>query len=87
MTISQNGEIKTEANSRNYTPGFREESVKTILAQRLEASQRLGVPNGTLATWVAIARRCVTITTVPSSRTVAQLEAEVAGLRNDLAEA
>ena len=80
----------TEANSRNYTAEFREESVKTILAQGLsleEASRRLGVPKGTLATWVAIARRCAAATASPGSRTVAELEAEVARLRKDLAEA
>lgn len=80
----------TEANSRNYTPEFREESVKTILAQGLsleEANRRLGVPNGTLANWVAIARRDVTAITALGSRTVAELEAEAARLRKDLVEA
>jgi len=80
----------TEANSRNYTPEFREESVKTILAQGLsleEASRRLGVPKGTLANWVAAARRSVTATAIPGSRTMAELEAEVVKLRKDLAEA
>jgi len=77
----------TEANSRNYTPEFRKESVKTILAQSLfeKASLRLGVPKDTLADRVVAARRSVTATTTLSSRTVAELEAEVVKLRKDLA--
>ena len=79
----------TKANLRSYTPEFREEAVKTVLAQGLsleEASQRLAVPKGTLANWVAVAKRGAPAGVAPGSRTVAELEAEVAKLRKDLAE-
>lgn len=77
------------ATLRSYTPEFREEAVKTVLAQGLsleEARQRLALPKGTLANWVAAAKRGAPAKAVPGSRTVAELEAEVAKLRKDLAE-
>lgn len=79
-----------KANLRSYTPEFRGEAVKTILAQGLsleEAGRRLAVPKGTLANWVAAAKRGMPAVTAPGSRTVAELEAEVAKLRKSLAEA
>jgi transposase len=78
------------ATLRSYTPEFREEAVKTVLAQGLsleEASQRLAVPKGTLANWVVAAKRGRPAVAAPGSRSVAELEAEVAKLRRDLAEA
>ena len=41
---------------QSYTAEFRAEAVKLVLAQGLtrpEASQRISVPKGTLANWVA----------------------------------
>ncbi len=79
-----------KASVRSYTSEFWEEAVKTVLAQGLsleEASQRLGVPKGTLANWVVAAKRGISGVAAPGSRTVAELKAEVAKLRKDLAEA
>jgi transposase len=50
------------------------------------AAQRLSVPKGTLANWVMAAKRGPTATaTAPGSRSVAELEAENARLRRELA--
>lgn len=41
-------------NTQDYTPEFRTEAVKGVLAQGLslaEAAKRLSVPKGTLANW------------------------------------
>ena len=40
----------------------------------MKASQRLAVPKGTLANWVAVAKRGAPAGAVPGSRTVAELE-------------
>lgn len=42
--------------SITYTPEFRAEAVKLVLAQELtleEAAQRISMPKGTLANWVS----------------------------------
>jgi transposase len=60
-----------------------------VLAQGLtldEAAKRIAIPMGTLATWVKAAKRGNGAVTAPDSRTVAELEAEVARLRRELAE-
>ena len=70
---------------KTYTPELREEAVKLVLAQGLtleEAAQR-----GTLANWFSAAKRGTTPKAAPGSRTVPELEAEVAKLRKELAEA
>ncbi|MET3133081.1 transposase [Oxalobacteraceae bacterium GrIS 1.11] len=75
---------------RTYTPELREEAVKLVLAQGLtldEASKRIVIPLGTLATWVTAAKRGKGPVTASGSRTVPELEAEVAKLRRELAEA
>ncbi|MPQ55161.1 transposase [Duganella sp. FT27W] len=44
--------------SPTYTPEFRAEAVKLVLAQGLtieEAAQRIAMPKGTLASWVSAA--------------------------------
>jgi transposase len=44
--------------STTYTPEFRAEAVKLVLAQGLtleEAAQRIAMPKGTLANWVSAA--------------------------------
>ncbi len=72
-----------------YTPELRDETVKLVLAQGLtieQAAERTHVPKGTLSSWVAAARRG-TDAAAPGSRTVAELEAENAKLRRELAAA
>jgi transposase len=74
---------------RTYTPELREEAVKLVLAQGLtlgEASKRIAIPMATLATWVKAAKLGNGSVTAPGSRTVPELEAEVAKLRKELAE-
>ena len=79
----------TSTNLRTYTPEFRAEAVKLVLEQGLSleaAAQRLSVPKGTLANWVKAAKRGSTgSTSAPGSRSVADLEAENAKLRRELA--
>ena len=74
---------------QDYTPEFRAEAVKLVLAQGLslgEAAKRLSLPKGTLGNWVANAK-APTGTAAPGARTVGELEAEVRQLRKELAEA
>ena len=74
--------------SPTYTPEFRAEAVKLVLAQGLtleEAAQRIAMPKGTLANWVSAAKRGTDPKAPPGSRSVAELEAEVAKLRKELA--
>jgi transposase len=83
------GESMTRTDLRTYTPEFRAEAVKLVLEQGLSleaAAQRLSVPKGTLANWVKAAKRGSTgSTSAPGSRSVADLEAENAKLRRELA--
>ena len=72
-----------------YTPELREEAVKLVLAQGLtieEAARRLAIPKGTLGNWISVAKRGNTAKAAPGSRTVPELEVEVAKLRRELAE-
>jgi transposase len=76
-------------NTQDYTPEFRAEAVKMVLAQGLslaEAAKRLSVPKGTLANWVARARASTGVA-APGARTVVELEAELRHIRKELAEA
>lgn len=76
--------------SRKYTPELREEAVKLVLAQGLtleDAALRLSIPKGTLGNWVTAAKRGSAPKAAPGSRSVPELEAEVAKLRKELAEA
>jgi len=44
---------------QRYTPEFKAEAVKLVLEQGIQqslAARRLGIPEGTLATWVATAK-------------------------------
>ena len=71
-----------------YTPEFRAEAVKLVLAQGLtleEAALRIAMPKGTLANWVSAAKSGTDPKAPPGSRSVAELEAEVSKLRKDLA--
>jgi transposase len=81
------GEHMKRTSLRTYTPEFRAEAVKLVLEQGLsleEAAQRLSIPKGTLSNWVMAAKRGTTAASVPGSRSVAELEAEVARLRKEL---
>ena len=78
-----------DRHTQDYTPEFRAEAVKVVLAQGLslaEAAERLSVPKGTLANWVARVKASRGVAT-PGARTVAELEAELKQLRKELAEA
>lgn len=73
---------------QSYTAEFRAEAVKLVLSQGLslqEAAQRIVVPKGTLAGWVANARGGKAMN-VPGARTVAELEGENKQLRKELAQ-
>lgn len=74
--------------TKRYTPEFRAEAVKLVLSQGLtldDGAQRLAIPKGTLANWVSAARNASDPGAPPGSRSVSELEAEVAKLRKELA--
>ncbi len=76
-------------NPQSYTHEFKAEAVKLVLNQGLslrDAAKRLSIPKGTLTNWVSPAKGGV-VASAPGARSVAELEAEVAKLRKDLAEA
>lgn len=75
--------------NQRYTPEFKAEAVKLVTEQGLSqetAASRLGIPKGTLGNWMAAAKAS-TCSAVPGSRSAAELEAENARLRKELAEA
>lgn len=75
---------------KTYTPELKEEAVKLVLAQGLsieQAAARISIPKGTLANWVVAAKRGPAAAAAPGSRSVAELEAENAKLRKQLAQA
>lgn len=51
-----------------------------------QAAAQASVPKGTLANWVVAAKRGPAVAAAPGSRSVADLEAENARLRKELAE-
>lgn len=60
--------------STTYTPEFRAEAVKLVLAQGLtleEAALRIAMPKGTLANWVSAAKRGTDPSAPPGSRAAA----------------
>jgi transposase-like protein len=74
---------------KTYPVEFRSEAVKLVLEQGLSleaAARQLGIPKGTLTNWVIAAKggsdKCA-----PGARSVADLAAENARLRKELAEA
>ena len=74
---------------QSYSPEFRAEAVKLVLEQGLsleEAAKRLLIPKGTVGNWVA-AVKSGKQPAVPGARSTSELEAEVAKLRKELAEA
>ncbi len=74
---------------RKYSPELREEAIKMVIGQGLtqpEVAQRLSIPKGTIGNWISKAKA------VPGrvglgDRTIADLAAENARLRKDLATA
>lgn len=71
---------------QSYSPEFRSEAVKLIQEQGLsqeDAAKRLAIPKGTLANWIAAAKRGAPGT--PGARTAPELEAENSQLRKALA--
>ena len=73
----------TRTDLTTYTSEFRTEAVKVVLEQGLSleaGAQRLSVPKVTLANWGKAARRGLTMTPAspPGSRSVAELEDEIA---------
>jgi transposase len=80
----------SKAEKRKYTLEFRAEAVKLVLEQGMtleEAADRLALPKGTLSNWVIAAKRGDGQPAAPGSRSVPELEAEVARLRKELANA
>lgn len=72
----------------DYPTALREEALKLVLTQGLsieQAAASVSIPKGILANWVAAARRGSLEMTLPGSCTVAELEAENARLREELA--
>lgn len=54
--------------SKTYTPEFRAEAVKLVLAQGLtleEAAQRLDIPKGTLGTWLTLQSEAMILGLLP----------------------
>jgi transposase len=76
-------------NQQRYTPEFRTEAIKLVTEQGLSqktAAERLAIPKGTLANWVA-ASKSSAHPSAPGSRSATELAAENARLRKELAEA
>ncbi len=74
---------------RRYSPEFRAEAVKMIQEQGLshdEAAKRLSMPRGTLGKWMLEAKGTA-VPVAPGARSSADLAAENAKLRKELAEA
>ncbi len=73
---------------QRYTPEFKSEAVNLVLEQKLSqlvASKRLGIHEGTLASWMAAARSS-SKPSAPGSRSTSELLAENSKLRKELAE-
>ncbi len=72
------------------TKEFREQAVRLVLEQQVtmpEAARRLSVSGRTLERWVGQARQGQLATLGESRRPVTELEAELARLKRELAEA
>lgn len=61
VSLENNDSAKNDENPRRtYTPAFREQAIALVAAQRLtlaDAAMQLDVPKGTLANWIAAAKR------------------------------
>ena len=78
--------------NQSYSAEFRAEAVKLVLEQGLSqpaAARRLSIPKGTLGNWIAAAKTAPAGAggAAPGSRSVGELEHEIARLRGELAEA
>ena len=74
---------------QRHTPEFRAEAVKLVTEQGLSqqaAADRLAIPKGTLANWMAASKDSNHLS-APGARSAAELEKENARLRKELAEA
>ena len=74
---------------QRYTPEFRTEAVKLVTEQGLsqqEAANRLSIPKGTLANWVAASKTAIP-PLGPGTLSAEELAKENARLRKELAEA
>ena len=76
-------------NQRNYSKELKAEAIKMIIQDGLthgEVSDRLGIPKGTIGSWIAKAKK--NSEPVESGQlSVAEMAAENARLRKELAEA
>ncbi len=75
--------------SRTYTVEFRQEAVKMVQEQGLShraVSEKLGIPEGTLAGWVGGKGMKLASKNKPGEQTVAELKTELTQLRKQLAE-
>ncbi len=80
----------SKSEKRKYTREFRAEAVKLVLEQGMTleaAGASLTLSKGTLANWVSAAKRGDGAAAAPGGRSVSELEAEVARLRKELANA
>jgi transposase len=78
---------KMKRTVQQYSPELRAEAVRLVLDQgrtQGEAAQRLSVPKGTIANWVARAKHGRG--PVSGAKTAQELESEIARLRKELAE-
>ena len=78
---------KTKRTVQQYSPELRAEAMRMVLEQGLtqgDTAQRLSVPKGTIANWVAAAKQGRG--PVSGAKTAQELEGEIARLRKELAE-
>jgi transposase len=78
---------KMKRTVQQYSPELRAEAVRLVLDQGMtqgEAAQRLSVPKGTIANWVAAARHGRG--PISGAKTAQELEGEIARLRKELAD-
>jgi transposase len=74
---------------RKYSEELRSEAVKMVIEQGLsqeDVGERLSIPKGTIGNWIVAAKAGRT-PAKPGDRSVAELSAENAKLRKELAEA
>lgn len=78
---------KMKKTVQQYSPELRAEAVRLVLEHGMtqsDAAQRLSVPKGTMANWVAAAKHGRG--PVSGAKTAQDLENEIARLRKELAE-
>ena len=78
---------KMKRTIQQYSPELRAEAVRLVLDQgmtQVEVAQRLSVPKGTVANWVAAAKHGRG--PISGAKTAQDLENEIAKLRKELAD-